>query len=139
MNIVALLDDPGITPALPNDLLAARLQATGHPCKTIRCNQLASLVPRGGSTRISHKLRRETPREAGWDKAGAESGEGCMRTYCPNHDSSPTLSQPASRKSQQMACERCGLGFRLFFGGEDRDIGGFSTDDLLGLFQGAAG
>jgi len=108
MNIVALLDDPGITPALPNDLLAARLQATGHPCKTIRCNQLASLVPRGGSTRISHKLRRETPREAGWDKAGAESGEGCMRTYCPNHDSSPTLSQPASRKSQQMACEICG-------------------------------
>jgi hypothetical protein len=60
--------------------------------------------------RISHKLRRETPREAGWDKAGAESGEGCMSAYCPNSDSSPTPSQPASRKSQQMACEICGLG-----------------------------
>jgi penicillin-binding protein 1C len=59
--------------------------------------------------RISHKLRCETPREAGWDKAGAESGEGCMSAYCPNRDSSPTPSQPASRKSQQMACERCGL------------------------------
>jgi hypothetical protein len=65
-------------------------------------------------TRMSHKLRRETPREAGWDKAGAESGEGCMRTYCPNHDSSPTPSRPASRKSQQMACERCGLTPILF-------------------------
>ena len=33
-----------------------------------------------------------------------------MGTYCPNPDSSPTLSQPTSRKSQQMACEICGLG-----------------------------
>jgi len=53
--------------------------------------------------RINHKLRSEMPREAGWDKAGAESGEGCLRPYCPNRDSSPT--PPASRKSQQMACD----------------------------------
>ena len=59
--------------------------------------------------RRNHKLRRETPREAGWDKAGEESREGCMGSYCPNRDSSPTQSQPASRKSQQMACDFCGL------------------------------
>ncbi len=32
-----------------------------------------------------------------------------MDPYCSNPDSSPTQPLPASRKSQQMACEICGL------------------------------
>jgi len=50
----------------------------------------------------------KTPREAGWDKAGEGSRKGCMGTYCPHRDPSPT--PPASRKSQQMACDLSGLG-----------------------------
>jgi len=78
------------------------------PRRYIRLHQR---VETGGAllTRRNHKLRSETPREACWDKAGEESREGCMGSYCPNRDSSPTQSQPASRKSQQMACDFCGL------------------------------
>ncbi len=32
-----------------------------------------------------------------------------MNPFCPNRDSRPTQSMPALRKSQQMACELCGL------------------------------
>ena len=59
--------------------------------------------------RINHKLRSETPCEADWDQAGEGSREDCMGTYCPNRDSSPTQSQPASRKSLQLACDLYGL------------------------------
>jgi len=38
-----------------------------------------------------------------------------MGSYCLNRDSSPTQSQPASRKSQQMACDFCGLAAMLGF------------------------
>ena|GEM_PF-5948579 len=48
----------------------------------------------------NNKHRRETPREAGRDKAGEELREGCLGSYRPNRDSSPTHSRPASRKSQ---------------------------------------
>ena len=65
--------------------------------------QLCASMPH--LARINHKLRSETPRETDWDKAGEGSREGCMGTYCPNRDSSPTQSQPASRKSQQLACD----------------------------------
>ncbi len=34
---------------------------------------------------------------------------GCMRTYCPGRNPSPTTQAWASRKSQQMACEISGL------------------------------
>ena len=64
--------------------------------------------------RINHKLRRETPREAGWDKAGEELRKGCMGSYCPNRNASPTPSQSASRKSQQMAWDLSGLAPLVF-------------------------
>jgi len=59
--------------------------------------------------RINHQLRRETQREAGWSKAGAGLWKGCMRTYRPHRNPSPTPLQPASRKSQQMAGDFSGL------------------------------
>jgi len=42
--------------------------------------------------RISHKLLCETPREAGWDKAGAESGYECI------------LSEPRFKPNAVPAC-----------------------------------
>jgi len=59
--------------------------------------------------RINHQLRRETPCSAGWSKAGAGLWKGCMRTYRPHRNPSPTPLQPASRKSQQMAGDFSGL------------------------------
>jgi len=60
----------------------------------------------GKLARINHQLRRETQRRretpcwAGWSKAGARLWEGCMRTYRPHRNPSPTPLRPASRKSQ---------------------------------------
>jgi len=50
--------------------------------------------------RINRQLRSETQREAGWSKAGAGLWKGCMRTYRPHRNPSPTPLRPASRKSQ---------------------------------------
>jgi hypothetical protein len=52
--------------------------------------------------RKNHKFRGETPREVGWDKAGEESRDGWMSSYCLNRDAGPTPSQLACPKSQQM-------------------------------------
>ena len=78
-------------------------------------DQLADTAEDGALAlaRINHKLRRETPREAGWDKAGEELRKGCMGSYCPNRNASPTQSQSASRKSQQMTCDLSGLKRRV--------------------------
>jgi len=74
------------------------------------------LVTELALARINHQLRRETQREAGWSKAGAGLWKGCMRTYRPHRNPSPTPLQPASRKSQQMAGDFSGLAGLTFFG-----------------------
>ena len=53
---------------------------------------------RGLPARMKHQLRRETPREAGWDKADEGPREGCMGAYGPNRNSNPTETNGDERR-----------------------------------------